>query len=168
MDKIPKDLLIDIVRRLDSADVDRQNVKSVRIGSLLNDLMTTETVEDLTVDAKDNWPGLANETCRLFTLEKLFTVFPKVTSLCVKSFAAYLNLPYLQISLSGITRMLDQCTGLSEVSLFIHKDVDGDVRKEIVPMCEASCPRLTWRRGMWNRGTWLVVQGLLKDNTTYV
>ncbi|GKB59783.1 F-box/LRR-repeat protein [Tanacetum coccineum] len=173
------------------------SIKSFQIGSLLYNLTTiTETVEDLTVDTQEYWPGLANETCRLFTLEKLFTVFPKVTSLCVKSFAwreleftfisrsysskitngikglkrlsAYLNLTYLRISLSCITHVLDQCTGLSEVSLFIHKDVDGDVLKEIVPECEASCPRLNWRRGMWNGGTWLVVQGLLKDITAYV
>ncbi|GKC51137.1 F-box/LRR-repeat protein-like protein [Tanacetum coccineum] len=171
------------------------SVKSLQIGSLLNNLTITETVEDLTVDTQEYWPGLANETCRLFTLEKLFTVFPKVTSLCIKSFAwrefeltlvprysnkitegtkglktlsVYLNLHYLQISLSRITRVLDQYTGLSEVSLFIHKDVDGDVIKEIVSKCEAHCPRLNWRRGMWNGGTWLVVQGLLKDSTTYV
>ncbi|GJW50460.1 hypothetical protein Tco_0091811 [Tanacetum coccineum] len=59
---------------------------SSHIGSLLYNLTTiTETVEDLTVDSQGAL-GLGNENFR-FTLEKLFTVFPKVTCLCIKSSA---------------------------------------------------------------------------------
>ncbi|GJW57086.1 hypothetical protein Tco_0103817, partial [Tanacetum coccineum] len=120
------------------------SIESFQIGSLLNNLTITETVEDLTVDTQEYWPGLANETCRLFTLEKLFTVFPKVTSLCVKSFAwRELEFTFISRSYSSDTNGIKVHRFVTRFVRLIHKDVDGDVLKEIVPECEASCPRFT-------------------------
>ncbi|GJX25745.1 F-box/LRR-repeat protein-like protein [Tanacetum coccineum] len=162
---------------------------SSHIGSLLYNLTTiTETVEDLTVDSQGAL-GLGNENFR-FTLEKLFTVFPKVTCLCIKSSAWWelddcliseisskvtqgmkglktLRIENIHISnpsyfFPGVACVLDQCIGLSEVSLLICDNVGGDVLKNQIAKCVARWPRLKWR---WRIPKSEVIIEELDDNT---
>ncbi|PWA81242.1 F-box/RNI-like superfamily protein [Artemisia annua] len=151
------------------------SIKSSDIGSILYYFTITETVEDLTVDAR---VGIGKNF--RFTLEKLFTVFPKVTSLCIRSYAWWeLNREWFIIaseSSSKITQgtkglrklrienykicdpsfflldvacVLDQCIGLSEISLLICSDVGGDVLKSEIDKCVACWPNLKWRWRMY-------------------
>ena len=148
------------------------SIKSFDIGSILYYLTITETVEDLTVDAQ----GIG-ENFR-FTLEKLFTVFPKVTSLCIRSYAwGELNREWFIASessskitqgtkglrklrienykicepsffFSDLACVLDQCIGLSEVSLLICSN--DDVLKSEITKCVARWPNLKWRWRMYD------------------
>ncbi|GKA21442.1 F-box/LRR-repeat protein [Tanacetum coccineum] len=61
-------------------------LESLYIGSLLLKFPITETVENLTLDSR-YWAKGAFKSSQLITLEKVFTVFPNVTTLCINSSA---------------------------------------------------------------------------------
>ncbi|KAK9073726.1 hypothetical protein SSX86_006320 [Deinandra increscens subsp. villosa] len=147
----------------------------LNINSFLLNFPVTCTLENLTVDSR-NWTTRA-DTYSQFTLDKVFTVFPNMTSLCIKSGAwlvlescynllgqawdgrngfkklcAYLLLVDPSLTFSSVACVLDQCSGLSEVSLLIHHDVVCNVSKSFISKCTARWPKLKWRWGVWNEG----------------
>ncbi|KAF5812570.1 hypothetical protein HanRHA438_Chr03g0099071 [Helianthus annuus] len=103
-------------------------------------------------------------------------VFPNVSSLCLKSSAwleveasmnqegwgsldgrkglkricAYLKLGDPSWTFSSVACMLDQCVGLSEVSLLVHVRHVGNVCHNFMSNCIARWPRLKWRWGIWS------------------
>ena len=136
-----------------------------------------ETVENLTVDTRD-WPRGATGSSN-FSIKRVFTVFPNVSSLCIKSnvwsgfeacyrplywetwdvrkalktFSAYLLLVEPSMTFSCVSGVLDGCMGVSEVSLLIHGDVDSTVSKSFISRCMTCCrPGLNWRWGIWREG----------------
>ncbi|XP_076945877.1 F-box/LRR-repeat protein At4g29420-like [Bidens hawaiensis] len=146
------------------------------IGSVLSEFPITRTVENLTLDSGMESPREPEELN--LTLAKVFTVFPNVSSLHIKSgnwleleacfdqegegwedfdggkglktICAYLRLVNPVLTLSYVAYVLDQCVGLSEVTLLIHDDVVGSsISKTFMSRCMARCPRLTWRWGIW-------------------
>ncbi|KAI3827180.1 hypothetical protein L1987_01251 [Smallanthus sonchifolius] len=146
------------------------------IDSLLLTFPVCLTVEDLTVDIRNWTRGTVNHS--QFTLEKVFTVFKNMSSLCIKSSAwlelescynpfgsgwdgrkgfeklcVYLLLVDPSLTFSCVACVLDQCTGLSDVSLLIHRDVVGNVSKGFISKCTARWPKLKWRWGVWKEGT---------------
>lgn len=114
-----------------------------------------------------------------FGFEFLFSVFPNVSSLSLtpwawsvlemylcpeddevrtrmkglKEITAYLEIHDFETTLSFIFSILDNCFNLSEMKLFIHRDVVFHVTNTLISRCMARCPRVTWRWGMWKEGT---------------
>ncbi|KAJ0495730.1 putative F-box protein AUF1 [Helianthus annuus] len=151
-------------------------------GFLLSEFPTTKTVETLILDSRSKAPRDARYS--KFTLGKLFKVFPNVRSLRInsgawseleaclnpegweildgskglKTICAYLMLVDPLLTFSYVARLLDQCVGLSVVSLLIHCGVDGTQCKSFRSKCMACWPGLKWRWGIWGEGmkdTWI-------------
>ncbi|KAF5812547.1 putative leucine-rich repeat domain superfamily, F-box-like domain superfamily [Helianthus annuus] len=146
---------------------------SFYIGSLLSEFPITKTVQNLTLDSGKNAPTNAGDS--KLTLRKVFTVFPNLSSLCVKSSAwseleaflnpegweildgrielkticAYLKLVDPSLTFSYVACVLDQCVGLSLVSLLIHADVVDTESKSFMSKCMVRWPGLKWRWGVW-------------------
>ncbi|PWA55854.1 hypothetical protein CTI12_AA423350 [Artemisia annua] len=146
---------------------------SASILSIIYGFPYTKTVENLTVDS----PRSCNryDLISIFTLAKLFTVFPKMSSLCIKSnawwvfeasykqldretlylkkglktFSAYLLLVDPSLTFSCVEFMLNQCIEVSNVWLLIHCDVDSNVSKSFISGCMKRWPGLKWRWGNW-------------------
>lgn len=147
-------------------------IGSLFIGSILLQFPITKTVENLTL----NFDELVDARDLAFTLRKVFTVFPNTSSLCIKSnicsledslnledwetldgserlktFCAYLTLVSPSLALSSVARVIDQCVGLSEVSLLIHRrDVTRTASKTFMSECMARWPTLKWKWGIWS------------------
>ncbi|VFQ63013.1 unnamed protein product [Cuscuta campestris] len=66
---------------------------------------------------------------------------------------AYLVLNNVDTTLSFITAVAGSCPGLKEMALLIHRDVVSSVSRNVIAKCEAYCPRIRWRWGMWKEGT---------------
>ncbi|KAJ0799733.1 putative F-box protein AUF1 [Helianthus annuus] len=151
-------------------------------GFLLSEFPTTKTVETLILDSRSKAPRDARYS--KFTLGKLFKVFPNVRSLRInsgawseleaclnpegweildgskglKTICAYLMLVDPLLTFSYVARLLDQCVGLSVVSLLIHCGVDGTQCKSFRSKCMARWPGLKWRWGVWGKhmkDTWI-------------
>ncbi|KAJ0799716.1 putative F-box protein AUF1 [Helianthus annuus] len=145
---------------------------SFYIGSLLSEFPITKTVENLTLDLGHE-AVLVKES--KLTLRKVFMVFPNVSSLCINSGAwlkleacwnpedweisdgrkglkmirAYLMLVDPSLTFSYVACVLDQCVGLSVVSLLIHANVVDTESKSFMSECMARWPQLKWRWGIW-------------------
>ncbi|KAK9049534.1 hypothetical protein SSX86_031496 [Deinandra increscens subsp. villosa] len=151
---------------------------SLYIGSLVSEFSITETVENLTLCSKCMAPRYPRDS--KFSLRKVFRVFPNVSSLCIRSDAllhleacsdpvedwaildgrkglkticAYLKLVDSSLTFSSIACVLDQCIGLSEVSLLIHANVNKIVSKGFTSKCMARWPWVKWRWGIWSEDT---------------
>ncbi|KAK9072026.1 hypothetical protein SSX86_008458 [Deinandra increscens subsp. villosa] len=149
-------------------------IESFFTGSLLS-IFPVTTIENLTIDSK--FFERRYTTDSKLTLGKVFTVFPNMSYLCIKSGAwseleaclnqqdweildgmnglktmrAYLKKVDLSLTFSFLAFVLDQCVGLSEVRLLIHSDVIGSVSEHFRSKCMARWPRLNWRWGIWNK-----------------
>ncbi|KAJ0799737.1 putative F-box protein AUF1 [Helianthus annuus] len=155
-------------------------LNSLYLCILLSDFLTTETIEYLTLGSRHRAPRNSK-----LTLGKVFMVFPNLTSLCLKpsawseleaclnpegweildgrkglkTISAYLMLDDPSLTFSSVSRVLDQCVGLSEVSLFIHADVIATESKSFMSKCMARWPGLKWRWGIWSedmKDSWYV------------
>ncbi|XP_027177093.1 LOW QUALITY PROTEIN: F-box/LRR-repeat protein At4g29420 [Coffea eugenioides] len=114
-----------------------------------------------------------------FGFESLFSVFPNVSSLTftpwawsvfemyicpegdeirsrmkgLKEITAYLEIHDFETTLSCIFSILDNCSNLFEMKLFIHRDVVFHVTNTLISRCMTRHPRVIWRWGMWKEGT---------------
>ncbi|GER40291.1 F-box family protein [Striga asiatica] len=112
-------------------------------------------------------------------LELLFCTFPNMTSLTLtsrvwselemcpglgglemrarakglKEIKAYLTVNDIEVTLSTIFSLLDNCSGLSNMTLFVHRDVVSNVTSSLILRCMAHCVRVRWNWGMWREGT---------------
>ncbi|MFS7916705.1 putative leucine-rich repeat domain superfamily, F-box-like domain superfamily [Helianthus anomalus] len=124
-------------------------LESFYIGFLLSEFPTMKTVETLILDSRNIAPRDARDS--KLTLGKVFMVFPNLSSLRINSGAwseleacldpqgweildeskglktiyAYLMLVDPSLTFSYVACLLDQCVGLSVVSLLIHCGVDS-------------------------------------------
>ncbi|KAJ0766466.1 putative F-box protein AUF1 [Helianthus annuus] len=156
---------------------------SFYIGFLLSEFPTMKTVETLILDSRNIAPRDARDS--KLTLGKVFRVFPNVSSLRInsgawseleacldpqgwdiildgskglKTISAYLMLVDPSLTFSYVACLLDQCVGLSVVSLLIHCGVDGTQCKSFRSKCMARWPGLKWRWGVWGKrmkDTWI-------------
>lgn len=154
-----------------------ENLKTLMLSapilSIIYGFPYTKTVENLTVDSPRSLKR--DDLISIFTLAKLFIVFPIMSSLCIKSnawwvleasykqlgqetlylkkklktFSAYLLLVDPSLTFSCVEFMLNQCIEVSNVSLLIHCDVDSNVSKSFVSRCMKRWPWLKWRWGNW-------------------
>ncbi|KAK1437581.1 hypothetical protein QVD17_03375 [Tagetes erecta] len=162
------------------------------ISPLLVDFLNSENrVENLTLDSRIEEPRVVRDS--KFILEKVFKVFPNVSSLCISSGAwseleaclnpegwesldgskglkricAYLTLFDPPLTFASIACVMDHCSGLSEVSFLIY---DGDVGPEsqsFMSKCLDRWPGLNWRWGIWGEDledTWIVDGTRVIDN----
>ncbi|KAF8406906.1 hypothetical protein HHK36_006027 [Tetracentron sinense] len=158
------------------------NLNSLRIEStdlynLICLFPCCKTVEKLMVDS----PKLSEqvEVRREVSFEALFHVFSNLSSLTLgpgawleletcfrmeglkgksgmkglREMVAHLVVNKVQITQSFISRVLDQCTNLFEMTLLIHRDVDSAIANNLISCCMADFPRVRWRWGMWKEGT---------------
>ncbi|KAJ0799705.1 putative F-box protein AUF1 [Helianthus annuus] len=180
-------LSLDILKHLTTLTAKFETLKtlwldSFYIGSLLSEFPITKTVQNLTLDSRKNAPTNAGDS--KLTLRKVFTIFPNLSSLYVKSSAwseleaclnpegwdildgskglktiyAYLMLVDPSLTFSYVARVLDQCVGLSVVSLLIHCDVVDSESKSFMSKCMVRWPQLKWRWGIWGeymKDTWI-------------
>lgn len=112
-------------------------------------------------------------------LELLFHAFPNVSSLTLtsgawseyetypslggleskvqmkglKEITAYLTVNDIEVTLSTIFSLLDNCSGLCSMAMFIHRDVVSNVTSKLISRCMAHCARVRWKWGMWKEGT---------------
>ncbi|KAK9072002.1 hypothetical protein SSX86_008434 [Deinandra increscens subsp. villosa] len=150
------------------------------IGSLLSQFPITKTVQRLILNSDYLVTGDAK-----LTLGKVFTVFPNVRYLCIKSGAwseleaclnvngqeildgrkglkiicAYLKLVDPSLTFSSVACVLDQCLSLSKVSLLIHTDVEDTVSNGFMSKCMTRWPGLKWRWGTWSeevKDSWII------------
>ncbi|XP_057768326.1 F-box/LRR-repeat protein At4g29420-like [Salvia miltiorrhiza] len=66
---------------------------------------------------------------------------------------AYLTVNDIGVTLSTIFSLLDSCSGLSNMAIFIHRDVVSNVTSNLISACMAHCTRVRWKWGMWKEGT---------------
>lgn len=139
------------------------------------------TIQNLTLDS----PKCGPVEMTKFSLLKVFSVFPDVSSLTLgsgvwselmmcpsapltpvaeslrarrimkglKQIIAYLVLGDIDITLSFISYVLGKCSNLSDMALFIHRDVDTSVASSLISSCVTQCSRVRWRWGTWKEGT---------------
>ncbi|GJW53832.1 hypothetical protein Tco_0097917 [Tanacetum coccineum] len=128
-----------------------------------------------------------------YFFHKAFCVFPNVSSLCFKSnawsaleaylrkpfnwetcdgmkglktFSAYLSLTEQHWTFLSVAYLLDQSTGLSEVSLVIRCGVSPHVSKSFRNRCMSRWPRLKWRWGIWS-DEWKILGSPSSKSFTY-
>lgn len=71
----------------------------------------------------------------------------------LKQIIAYLVLGDTDITLSFISYVLGKCSNLSDMALFIHRDLDSSVASSLISSCVTQCSRVRWRWGTWKEGT---------------
>ncbi|KAK9071993.1 hypothetical protein SSX86_008424 [Deinandra increscens subsp. villosa] len=152
--------------------------------SLVEFLNPENIVEhNLTLDSGTRGPIFVGAS--KFILEKVFEVFPNVSSLCMsfgawseleaclnpegwegldgrkglKRICAYLMLDDPSLTFAAVACVLDRCVGLSEVLLLIHDGDVGLVSQSFMSKCMTRWPGLKWRWGIWREGkddSWMV------------
>ncbi|KAL3532575.1 hypothetical protein ACH5RR_006096 [Cinchona calisaya] len=151
------------------------HLESLDLHQLLCSLPFGKTIKNLKLGTKSaELTGVAK-----FGFEFLFHVFPNVTSLTLtpwawsvlemflcpedlevrtqmkglKEITAYLEIHDFEATLSFIFSILDNCSNLSDMKLFIHRDVVFHVTNTLISRCMIRCPSVRWRWGMWKEGT---------------
>ncbi|KAK4391761.1 F-box/LRR-repeat protein [Sesamum angolense] len=71
----------------------------------------------------------------------------------LKEITAYLTVNDIEVTLSTIFALLDNCGGLSSMAMFIHRDVVSNITSTLISRCMAHCSRVRWKWGMWKEGT---------------
>lgn len=156
-------------------------LKSSDLCYLLSIFPYNTTIQNLTLDS----PKCGPVEMTKFSILKVFSVFPNVSSLTLgsgvwselmmcpsaplapvseslrarsimkglKQIIAYLVLSDTDITLSFISYVLEKCSNLSDMALFIHRDVDFSVASSLISSCVTQCSRVRWRWGTWKEGT---------------
>ncbi|KAL8037726.1 hypothetical protein ABFX02_11G057100 [Erythranthe guttata] len=74
----------------------------------------------------------------------------------LKEITAYLTVNDIEVTLATIVSLLDSCSGISDISMFIHRDVVSHVTSSLISRCVyhmAHRASLRWKWGMWKEGT---------------
>ncbi|PIN21735.1 hypothetical protein CDL12_05573 [Handroanthus impetiginosus] len=151
-------------------------LESAGLRSLLSTFPFGRTVSNLTaVSTKWEVPVGVSRSI----LELLLCAFPNVSSLTLtsgvwsefetylglgglepraqmkglKEIIAYLTVNDIEVTLSAIFSLLDNCSGLSNMAMFVHRDVVSNVTSSLISRCMARSTRVRWKWGMWKEGT---------------
>ncbi|KAG8367289.1 hypothetical protein BUALT_Bualt16G0056900 [Buddleja alternifolia] len=151
-------------------------LESTSLRNLLITFPFGATVKNLTVYST-RWEVPAGVSKSI--LELLLSTFPNVSSLTLtsgawsefesysalvglesrvemnglKKITAYLTVNDSEVTLSTIFSLLDNCSNLSDMAMFVHRDVVSNVTSSIISKCMAHCGRVRWKWGMWKEGT---------------
>lgn len=157
------------------------HLESTGLRNLLGAFPFGRTVKNLTaVSTRWEVPVGASKSI----LELLLCTFPNVSSLTLtagvwsefemypglggsefraqlkglKAIRAYLTVNDIEVTLATIFSLLDNCSGLTDISMFIHRDVVSHVTSSLILRCRTHLAlthrvRLKWKWGMWKEGT---------------
>ncbi|XP_051114283.1 F-box/LRR-repeat protein At4g29420 [Andrographis paniculata] len=146
-------------------------IESTNLRNVLVSLPLFKSVKNLIVDSP-RWEVPVGVSKSIFEL--LLRAFPNVNALTLNSGAwsefeacpvvegstqikglkeirLYLSVDDVEATLSAIFTLLDHCSDLSTMSMFIHRDVVSNVTSTVISQCTARCPRLRWKWGMWKQ-----------------
>ncbi|KAK6151906.1 hypothetical protein DH2020_014541 [Rehmannia glutinosa] len=154
------------------------HLESTRLRNLLGRFPFGRTVKNLTA-VSTRWVVPLGVSKSI--LELLLCAFPNVSSLTLtsgvwseletyphpglaglesraqikglKEITAYLTVNDIEVTLSTIFSLLDNCSGLSNMAMFVHRDVVSNVTSSLISRCMAHCARVRWKWGMWKEGT---------------
>ncbi|KAL1554987.1 F-box/LRR-repeat protein-like protein [Salvia divinorum] len=169
-------LSVDSTRNLEVNELShlkRLHLESSGLRNLLAAIPVNRSVENLTaVSTKWESPVAVSKSI----VELLLHAFPSVSCLTLtsrvwselethpglgsrvemkglKEITAYLTVNDIGVALSTIFLLLDSCSGLSNMAIFIHRDVVSNVTSSLISTCTAHCTRVKWKWGMWKEGT---------------
>lgn len=71
----------------------------------------------------------------------------------LKELVAHIVVLEIEFTLAFIFSVLDKCTLLGDVSLFIHGDADPCAAGNLISVCRSKFPGVRWRWGIWKEGT---------------
>ncbi|XWS69981.1 hypothetical protein CRYUN_Cryun03dG0010100 [Craigia yunnanensis] len=157
-------------------NLENLRLETSSLHSLLGIFPSGKSIKKLTVDTL-KWTE-ALET-RKIGLEALFDVFPNVISLnlgpgawseaenCFQKggledrntmkelteIVAHLVVYDIEVTLSFIYSILDNCTNLSDMALLLHPKEDSRAASSLISRCTTYRPRVKWRWGMWKEGS---------------
>ncbi|XP_075474943.1 F-box/LRR-repeat protein At4g29420 [Primulina tabacum] len=158
------------------ADLRKLHLESTALRNLLVMFPFGRSVKNLTV-VSTKWEVPVGVTKSIFEL--LLCVFPNVGSLTltagvwsefemypirggsesktqmkdVKEITAYLTVNDVEVTLSTIFSILDNCSNISYMAMFIHRDVVSTVTSSLIWRCMAYSSKVNWKWGMWKDGT---------------
>lgn len=70
----------------------------------------------------------------------------------LKEIRAYVTVNDIEVTLSTIFFILDNCSSLSYMAIFVHRDVVSNVTSKLMSRCMGHCSRVRWKWGMWKEG----------------
>ncbi|KAL8498217.1 hypothetical protein ACS0TY_021520 [Phlomoides rotata] len=70
----------------------------------------------------------------------------------LKEIRAYVTVNDIEVTLSTIFFLLDNCSSLSNMAIFVHHDVVSIVTSKLISRCMGRCARVRWKWGMWKEG----------------
>ncbi|GFQ03050.1 F-box/LRR-repeat protein at4g29420 [Phtheirospermum japonicum] len=153
------------------------HIESTRLRNVLSTLPFGRAVKNLTA-VSTRWEvpvGVSKSV-----LELLAFAFPNVSSLTLTSgvwseleaypgmmgglesraqmkglrdITVYLTVNDVEVTVSTIFSLLDNCIGLTSMAMFVHRDVVSNVTSSLISRCIAHCVRVRWKWGMWKEGT---------------
>ncbi|KAL9242037.1 hypothetical protein vseg_016082 [Gypsophila vaccaria] len=147
-------------------------LKSNFLHDLIHSFPLSEAVKQLRIDSIKRFKHVEREKPNL---ELLFDVFPNINSLslgpeaysdieasfsvgmlqerkgikCLKDFTAHLVITDIEVTLSFISSIVDNCDNLSAISLLVHRELDPVHTRYLMSKCEALCSRAHWKWGFW-------------------
>ncbi|KAL6585874.1 hypothetical protein OROMI_002518 [Orobanche minor] len=153
----------------------RLRLESTRLRNVLATLPFGKTVKNLTA-VSARWEVAVGVPKSI--LDLLICAFPNVSSLTLtsgvwseletspglgdlepiaqmkglKEITAYLTVHDIEVTMSTILSLLDNCSGLSNMAMFVHHDVVANVTSSLISRCMAHCVGVRWKWGMWKEG----------------
>ncbi|KZV42734.1 F-box/LRR-repeat protein [Dorcoceras hygrometricum] len=71
----------------------------------------------------------------------------------VKEITAYVTVNDIEVTVFTIFSILDHCSNISYIAIFIHRDVVSNVTSSLISRCMAYSSKVRWKWGMWKEGT---------------
>lgn len=166
----PNDLKVSNFSHLKKLHLECPNLRN-----LLDKFPAGREVESLTVMSK-KWEAPVGDSKSV--LELLLHAFPNVSCLTLtsgswdeletypglgglesgnqmkglKEIRAYVTVNDIEVTLSTIFFLLDNCSSLSNMAIFVHRDVVSNVTSKLMSRCMGHCSRVRWKWGMWKEG----------------
>lgn len=150
-------------------------LESPNVQELIHKIPFGKTIKNLKLVSR----GSADSELSKFGFGSLFGVFPNISSLTLtpwawsalemsiwpedsgvrsqmrglKEITAYIEVHDFETTLSCIFFILENCTNLSDMNVFIHRDVVFHVTSSLISRCMVHSPKVKWRWGIWKEGT---------------
>ncbi|XP_009598638.1 F-box/LRR-repeat protein At4g29420 [Nicotiana tabacum] len=165
-------------------NLDTLHLVSPDLGNLLCSFQFGRTVNNLVLGAKNRTELLGQIT---FCFEMLFVEFPNVKSITVapqvwaafqwnfsvgdlelevrtypkglKEITAYLMMLNVDMTLKFISHIVNSCTSLCDMALFIPRGLRSNDASDFITKCTAQCSKVRLRWGTWKEGTkdaWII------------
>ncbi|OIT25645.1 f-boxlrr-repeat protein [Nicotiana attenuata] len=159
-------------------NLDTLHLESPDLGNLLCSFQFGRTANNLVLGAKNRTELLGQIT---FCFEMLFVEFPNVKAITVapqvwaafqwnfsvgdlelevrtypkglKEITAYLMMLNVDVTLKFISHIVNICTSLCDMALFIPRGLRSNDASDFITKCTAQCSKVRLRWGTWKEGT---------------